>query len=117
MTMPSVDGRVTALQNDEIAGMSFTESAYPADLFMPSHFHDRAYFNLVLRGVFTDVCRKRQQTVAASTLIFHPAGELHSDHIHTPARVLRIGLAPRWIERLGEYGYTLEEPSHTREGP
>lgn len=117
MPTPSWEERLTVLQNDTVAGLSFTESAYPASLFMSSHFHERAYFNLVLRGAFTDVCQKRPQTVQASTLIFHPAGELHSDRIHTPARVLRIGLAPRWLERLGEYGYTLDEPSYTREGP
>lgn len=62
----------TALRR-EAAGMVFVESFYREELRIPRHEHANAFFNLVLKGSYTEVSGGRTSTRGPSTLAFHPA--------------------------------------------
>src|SRR5436190_1263927 len=87
------------LANTSVAGFTLTETAYLPGLTLPKHSHEQAYFCFVLGGRFTEVYRKRSRSCRPSTLIFHPAGEAHSDHFHTGVRCFNIQMTTSWLKR------------------
>ncbi|MHC5543560.1 helix-turn-helix domain-containing protein, partial [Singulisphaera rosea] len=63
----------------EVGGLTFAESAYQAGLDIPEHGHTHAFFYLVVDGACDEVCRRARRFCGTSTLVFHPAGELHAN--------------------------------------
>jgi len=82
-----------------LAGFTLTETAYVPDLKLPKHSHEEAYFCFVLGGNFTEVYGGDSRLCHPSTLIFHPAGETHSDHFHATSRCFNILMNTRWLDR------------------
>lgn len=58
------------------------ESAYGPGFESRPHAHECAFFYLVLEGSCSQKCSGRQRTGSPSNLVFHPAGEIHSDCWH-----------------------------------
>src|SRR6267143_216087 len=87
------------LGNTSIAGFTLTETAYLPGLTLPKHSHEQAYFCFVLQGRFTEIYGKHSRSCRPSTLIFHPAGEIHSDNFHTGVRCFNIQLTTSWLKR------------------
>ncbi len=85
--------------NTSISGFTLTETAYLPDLILPKHSHEQAYLCFVLGGRFTEVYSKHSRSCRPSTLIFHPAGEAHSDHFHTSVRCFNIQMTTSWLKR------------------
>src|ERR1700687_3257212 len=99
------------LGNTSIAGFTLTETAYVPSLKLPKHSHEQAYFCFVLGGSFTEVYGEHSRSCRPSTLIFHPAGETHSDRFHTSARCFNIQLDRHWLEKMSEHGPVIRESS------
>ena len=82
------------------AGLTLSESIYPAGLKMSSHLHEPAYFSLVLKGAYTETFGKGARTCGPSTMIFHPPHEKHAVDFHNAeVRIFRIEVESRWLER------------------
>src|SRR5207237_1496680 len=64
------------------AGLTLSESVYPAGLKMCTHLHEPAYFSLVLKGAYTETFGKGVRTCGPSTMIFHPPNEKHAVDFH-----------------------------------
>lgn len=88
--------RVTSL-----SGFTLTETAYAPRLKLPKHSHEQPYFCFVLGGSFTEIYGKRSRSCRPTTLIFHPAGETHSDQFHTSSHCFNIQMSARWLGRVG----------------
>lgn len=99
------------LGNTSIAGFTLTETAYLPSLKLPRHSHEQAYFCFVLRGSFTEVYGEHSRSGRPSTLIFHPAGEIHSDHFHTTSRCFNIQMNTRWLERAQQPARIINTPA------
>ncbi|HEY9283822.1 MAG TPA: AraC family transcriptional regulator [Pyrinomonadaceae bacterium] len=85
----------TVLRSSAAASFILTETAYAPRLRLPRHDHQNAYFCFTLQGVFTEAYGNRMRTCRASTLLFHPAGEIHSDHFHSRVRCFNLQLDSR----------------------
>ena len=99
------------LANTSVAGFTLTETRYLPGLTLPKHSHEQAYFCFVLGGRFTEVYSKHSRTRRPWTLIFHPAGEEHSDHFHTGVRCFNIQMTTSWLERAQEHSGRVNAPA------
>jgi len=85
----------------EIAGFKLTETLYPAGLKMAAHSHDPAYFSLVLRGAYTEMCGKVTRTCGPSVLVFHPPDQSHAVSFHDKeVGIFRVEIRSEWLARL-----------------
>jgi len=88
-------------KSQSVGGLLLSEHAYPPDLRIPSHSHERAYFCLVLRGDYTETYGKSTRDCRAASLIFHPEAETHSDRFSAAGgRLFCVELTPVWLERI-----------------
>jgi AraC family transcriptional regulator len=94
-----------------VAGFTLLETVYAPSLNLPMHSHEQAYFCFVLGGNFTEVYGKHSRPCHPSTLIFHPAGETHSDQFHTTSRCFNIQMNTRWLERAERPSRTINTPA------
>jgi AraC family transcriptional regulator len=70
-------GRIVAARRSE--RVVVTESRYAPDAALPAHHHEAPYFCLVLRGDFVERRGGVELRHHSGDLVFHPAGEVHSD--------------------------------------
>jgi AraC family transcriptional regulator len=83
--------------------MRLTEIAYRPHLKNPPHSHDYAYIGITLEGHSTQICKNRVRSSKPWTVMFHPAGEIHSDHFHdSGARELNMEISAANLERVSE---------------
>ena len=105
----------SVLKSDSIGKFVLSETAYSQNLQLPTHFHDLTYFCFVLEGNFTEFYEKQLRLCQPLTLIFHPAGEKHSNKFHTNARCFNIQMKPRWIEQVRDYSQIINTPTDFNE--
>ena len=68
---------------------------YPERGHLPFHVHSRPYFCLIRGGTYTEGYDRKTRRCAPGMLVFHPAGESHSetfDEYHVACVRLSIGL-------------------------
>jgi AraC family transcriptional regulator len=106
----------TLLKSSVLAGLSLTETAYPPNLRLPQHSHQSDYFCLVLQGSFTELYERGSRACGPATLIFHPAGETHSDHFHARARCFNLFMSGGWLERARRHSTNQYGPADFRGG-
>jgi AraC family transcriptional regulator len=99
-----------------IDGLTLSETSYISNLKLPRHSHERSYFCLVVKGAYTERYYKTEQTCKASTLIFHPEDESHSDYFHADSRCFNIQMDDRWVERMRQHSKIRNDPGHFRSG-
>ena len=104
------------LRKSFIAGLTLTETSYAADLTLPKHAHEEAYFCFVLQGEYTESYGKHSRSCTPSTLIFHPSNETHSDQFYAAARCFNIQMNLHWQERARQYSLLLNQPVDFRGG-
>ncbi len=87
----------------ECAGLRLTEVTYGPNLTNPQHSHEYAYIGVILDGNATQVCDGKVRSAKPWTVMYHPAGEVHSDQFQAyGARELNIEMAPWRLENLSE---------------
>ncbi len=99
------------LSNASVAGLTLTETSYAPSLKLPKHAHEQAYFCFVLEGSFTEVYCRRSRSCHPSTLVFHPAGETHSDFFHSNSRCFNLQMNVAWMERVSAETKILTSPA------
>jgi len=99
------------LRRTIVAGFTLTERAYAPDLILPEHSHQEPDLCFVLAGSFTEISGQQACRCRPRSVLFHPAGEAHSDHFHTSVRCFSLqfgssGLedAPRWRKSVSSAG-------------
>lgn len=92
-----------ALRRMESAGFRVTEIAYRPNLANPPHSHLDAYIGITLDGEATQTCGRLRRAATRWTVMYHPAGEVHSDQFHRwGARELNIEIAAWRLANLHE---------------
>lgn len=102
-------GRV--LSTASVDGLTLTETSYAPSLKLPKHSHEQAYFCFVLEGGFTEVFGRRSRSCRPSTLVFHPAGETHSDFFHADSRCFNLQMNAAWLDRVNRETRILNSPA------
>lgn len=100
------------LRRGAVARFNLTETDYPPRLRLSEHAHRTAYFCFILQGAFTESRGARSRTYGASTLLFHPAGEAHSNQFHSRVRCFNLQIGAH----LGQTA-ALGQPSDFSSGP
>ncbi len=91
-------GRI--LRARSVAGLTLTETHYPARIKLPRHRHARAFFCLVLQGSYTEHYGARTQACDPTTLLFHPPQTAHADEMHRDeVRCLNVEMDESWLAR------------------
>src|SRR5580658_7779150 len=87
----------------ELVGFSVCESWYRPEQDIPQHLHELTYISIVLRGSYTEYCESLCSDIQPGQVIFHLAGESHSNRFHKAGgQVLNVELSPSFLERLTE---------------
>ncbi len=63
----------------ELNGFVLTESVYTADHRIARHSHASPYLSILLRGSYRETRERQTRYCEPSTVVFHPAGEIHTD--------------------------------------
>jgi AraC family transcriptional regulator len=70
-----------SVRSGEFAGFLLAEHSYRPGHRLPEHAHQRAYFNLVLAGGYSERFGNAWRECKPGSVLFHPAGELHSERM------------------------------------
>jgi AraC family transcriptional regulator len=80
---------------------------------MPPHRHLEPRVVVVLGGTIDERCGRASRTCRTGTVIYRPAGELHSDTFTSRAGAyLSVAMPEVWLERTASCGFRLTD-SHT----
>lgn len=82
------------------AGVSIAESTYAPGTIVKPHAHDSALLTLVLSGDATEEHRGRSRDLAAQTLLFTPAYEMHGHVFRNAGRWLNMQFSDAWFSRV-----------------
>ena len=104
------------LSNASVAGLTLSETSYASNLKLPKHSHEEAYFCFVLEGGFTEVYGRRSRSCRPSTLVFHPAGEKHSDFFRTVSRCFNLQMKAEWLDPVSRETKVLTSSADFRGG-
>jgi AraC family transcriptional regulator len=94
-----------------LPGIRLTEHSYTPAFVIPRHAHQSAFFGMVIEGGYHETYGARSRECTPDTLVFHPAGELHSEQHHdVVVRIFNVEPTPQLLERVREYSGTLDGP-------
>jgi AraC family transcriptional regulator len=90
-----------SLRNRTVASFDLSERVYPPRFKTPRHYHKRALFCFVIQGDYSETYGVQSRECKPSTLLFHPAGELHAEYFHdSGGRSFIIEIAPSWLDDM-----------------
>ena len=102
----------TLQQRVEVAGIGLSETAYGADACLPVHVHESNYFCLVLAGDYAEFHGRRHRLCRPATLVFHPAGEAHSNRFgRQGGTCFNVEFGADWTQRLRTVAPALAAPA------
>ncbi|HLK56774.1 MAG TPA: AraC family transcriptional regulator [Chthonomonadaceae bacterium] len=82
-------------------GLHLEETLYPGGLRYPRHVHEPAYLTCFLAGGLTEYYTNASSPFDASSLIYHPPGEVHAFHIEESGlRALTVEMKPEWPQQF-----------------
>lgn len=93
------------------AELKLSETTYASALSLAAHSHEAAYFCFVIEGRFSEFYGRRSRSCRSSTLVFHPAGETHSDSFETDVRCFNIQMNAQWFDRVRQNWSVIESPA------
>ena len=92
------------LKSFETPEFKLSENAYEANLEVPRHLHEHAYLGITIRGTFMEQYGQQSRLCRSGTVVFHPAGEIHSDRFGCSlAHVLNIEINSPKLTSLNQY--------------
>jgi AraC family transcriptional regulator len=92
------------LRSRKLASFELSERVYSPGYHTPSHSHKRPLFCFVMQGDYTEKYGGKTRECTPSTLLFHPAEELHAEYFHEEGgRSFIIEIAPEWLTHVREY--------------
>src|SRR5688572_29326866 len=84
---------------------------YPERGYLPLHDHTRPYFCLIRGGTYTEGYDRKTRRCAPGMLVFHPAGEAHSETFdESLVASFNVEIGPEWTQRMSEFGIHLDQP-------
>ena len=104
------------LNTQTVAELTFTETTYAPNVRLPKHAHQQACFCLILQGVYTETYWRNTIACEPFSLVFRPAGEVHSDHFSdVRVRCFIVEFGNGWLNRVQKYAAGLDGPNTFRQ--
>jgi len=104
------------IRSQAFAGLTLTETRYPAGARLPRHCHEQAYFCLIRRGTYREEYGGRQRSCGPLMLAFHPPEEVHAERIDgDEVRSFNIEITPSWLRGVAGT-VPLDQPFDSRGG-
>jgi len=98
-----------SLKSHKVSAFTLSERAYPPCFKTPKHSHQRPLFCFVIQGGYTETYGSRTCACEPSTLLFHAADELHSEHFHdSGGRSFIVEIEPWWLQRIHEHSVIID---------
>jgi AraC family transcriptional regulator len=92
-----------------IADLVLTEACYAPGARIPTHVHELPFACFVVDGRCVERTAARVDACGPSTLLFHPAGEAHSDDWSAiGGRCYTVEFGPSWIARASAHSMSLD---------
>jgi AraC family transcriptional regulator len=109
---PSLSHHYGAILNTQrVAELTITETAYAPQVKLAKHSHEQACFCLVLQGTYTEIYQQKTLTCEPFSLVYRPAGEMHSDYFsNVRVRCFIIEFENRWLDRVLTYAAGFDGP-------
>src|SRR5688572_8970901 len=96
------------LKRHESPGLILSESVYQPNTQLSRHSHLNPYFCLTIHGTYEETYGNQKRGCKPSTLVFHPAEELHADHFFEKGgHLFRLEIAASWADRIHPYSPVL----------
>jgi AraC family transcriptional regulator len=106
------------LKKYESAGLMLTESVYRPRTKIAHHSHTNPYFCVTLRGSYQEMHGNKRRGCKPSTLVFHPADEIHANQfLDQGGHLFRLEIPSSWIERIHPYSSALKHAAEFNGGP
>ena len=106
------------VRRHEVSGFILSESRYAPGTKISPHSHAHAYLCILLDGGYREVFNGVERCCVPSTLIFHPAGEVHSDHfLGAGGTIFRFEIGREWLHIAAEEKVRWDERWELRGGP
>jgi AraC family transcriptional regulator len=91
------------LKSRKIANFELSERCYSPHFKTPRHSHKQALFCFVIDGNYTETYGAKTRECRPSSLLFHPADELHAEHFHdSGGRSFIIELGSHWLKGVSD---------------
>ena len=104
-------------QSCQLTDFILTEASFPARFEIPSHYHENAFFRLIIEGTSTDITGGGKCVGVASSLVYHPSQEVHSNYWHTRGRSFVVEFGPRLVLRYPDLAVILRSHPDCHSGP
>src|SRR5439155_12675518 len=99
----------------QAGGFSLSETCYLPGSILPRHSHESHYLCFVLRGTYTESYGRKVRSCQPSTIVYHPAGELHAQYFDsTSVQLFRIEVDQARLRNLSRADLPLECPDSHR---
>ena len=82
VTIASGTGSFLLVRRMELAQLRLSETFYSNEVTEPNHNHVRPYFEIILKGAYTDQDKRTTLEHRARSVAFQPIVASHSSHIH-----------------------------------
>ena len=106
------------LKRYESAGLTLSESLYLPGTRLAHHSHTNPYFCITLRGTYQEVYGNKRRGCKPSTLVFHPADEIHANHfLDKGGHLFRLEIPASWAKRIDPYSSVLQNSADFTGGP
>ncbi|MFA3783457.1 AraC family transcriptional regulator [Melioribacteraceae bacterium 4301-Me] len=84
---------------------AISETVYSPNAVLEPHIHTFPILSVIVEGELTEQIENKEIRLSYSSLIYKPAGEMHSNKFHKEgARCLNIQLSQDWLEKLQSTG-------------
>jgi AraC family transcriptional regulator len=101
----------------ESDNFNLLELLYSPGHIMPRHTHDLAYLEYHLRGSYTERYGHKTRSPKPATIVFHDAGEDHSEHYHNSgSQGFFIEIKPPLVKHIGDYDGRVEGQTSSGRG-
>ncbi|NOT60765.1 MAG: helix-turn-helix transcriptional regulator [Acidobacteria bacterium] len=105
------------LRRRQVAGLELTERVYSPGYQTPKHTHKQALFCYVMQGSYTENYGGKVRECHASTLLFHPPGELHAEHFHDAGgHSFIVEMTPDWMAQTKQHLTVADNSAHFQGG-
>jgi AraC family transcriptional regulator len=95
-----------------------SETFYGANEQLPSHKHSTAYISFLLAGAYVEQTRAAQRECSMGTVIWHSAGETHSDRFSRHgAHLLNLEFQDEWLRGIQADAGLTDESCFSYGGP
>lgn len=88
------------IKSVQSGGFILSETDYRPGLRLPHHSHQNAYFCLIRQGGYSETYSGRVRECRASSLVFHPPGEVHDETFHTRVLSFNVEFQPGQVDQL-----------------